>query len=78
MHATSVRASSRRRSRGAGVVVDAVFGTGFAGRPADPAVSAIEAINEAGAPVVATDIASGVNASTRRGGGQGRRTPTSR
>jgi hydroxyethylthiazole kinase-like uncharacterized protein yjeF len=50
--------------RGAGVVVDAVFGTGFAGAPRGPAVAAIEAINEAEAPVVATDIASGVNAST--------------
>jgi NAD(P)H-hydrate epimerase len=50
--------------REAGVVVDAIFGTGFAGEPRGPAVSAIEAINEAEAPVVATDIPSGVNAST--------------
>jgi ADP-dependent NAD(P)H-hydrate dehydratase / NAD(P)H-hydrate epimerase len=50
--------------RGAGVVVDAVFGTGFAGSPRDPAASAIAAMNEVDAPVVATDIASGVNAST--------------
>jgi hydroxyethylthiazole kinase-like uncharacterized protein yjeF len=50
--------------RGAGVVIDAVFGTGFAGTPRGPAVGAIEAMNEADAPVVATDIASGVNAST--------------
>jgi ADP-dependent NAD(P)H-hydrate dehydratase / NAD(P)H-hydrate epimerase len=49
---------------GAGVVVDAVFGTGFAGAPRDPAASAIEAMNGVDAPVVATDIASGVNAST--------------
>jgi hydroxyethylthiazole kinase-like uncharacterized protein yjeF len=49
---------------GAGVVIDAIFGTGFAGTPRDPAAAAIEAMNEAGAPVVATDIASGVNAST--------------
>jgi ADP-dependent NAD(P)H-hydrate dehydratase / NAD(P)H-hydrate epimerase len=49
---------------GAGVVVDAVFGTGFAGSPRGPAVAAIEAMNEVDAPVVATDIASGVNAST--------------
>jgi ADP-dependent NAD(P)H-hydrate dehydratase / NAD(P)H-hydrate epimerase len=49
---------------GAGVVVDAVFGTGFAGAPRDPAGSAIDAMNEATAPVVATDISSGVNAST--------------
>ena len=50
--------------RGVGVVIDAVFGTGFAGAPRGPGVAAIEAINEAEAPVVATDIASGVNAST--------------
>jgi hydroxyethylthiazole kinase-like uncharacterized protein yjeF len=49
---------------GAGVVVDAVFGTGFAGTPRGPAVEAIEAMNALDAPVVATDIASGVNAST--------------
>jgi ADP-dependent NAD(P)H-hydrate dehydratase / NAD(P)H-hydrate epimerase len=50
--------------RGAGVVIDAVFGTGFAGRPRDPAAMAIAAMNEVDAPVVAIDIASGVNAST--------------
>ncbi|MFL5907432.1 MAG: NAD(P)H-hydrate dehydratase, partial [Solirubrobacterales bacterium] len=50
--------------RGTGVVVDAVFGTGFAGTPRDPAATAIAAMNEADAPIVATDIASGVNAST--------------
>ena len=47
---------------GTGVVVDAIFGTGFAGTPRDPAASAIEAMNEADAPVVATDVASGVDA----------------
>jgi NAD(P)H-hydrate epimerase len=46
------------------VVVDAIFGTGFAGEPRGPAAGAIEAINAADAPVLATDIASGVNAST--------------
>jgi NAD(P)H-hydrate epimerase len=49
---------------GAGVIVDAIFGTGFAGVPRDPARSAIDAINDTDARVVATDIASGVNAST--------------
>ena len=48
----------------AGVVVDAIFGTGFAGAPRDPATAAIEAVNRCPVPVVATDIASGVNAST--------------
>lgn len=49
---------------GAGVVVDAIFGTGFAGAPREPAAAAIEAINRCGAPVVACDIASGVDASS--------------
>jgi ADP-dependent NAD(P)H-hydrate dehydratase / NAD(P)H-hydrate epimerase len=49
---------------GVGVVVDAIFGTGFAGTPRDPAATAVEGMNETDAPVVATDIASGVNAST--------------
>ncbi|MQA73213.1 MAG: NAD(P)H-hydrate dehydratase [Solirubrobacterales bacterium] len=51
---------------GSGVIVDAIFGTGFAGAPRDPAATAIEAINGAGAPVVAADIASGVDASSGR------------
>jgi ADP-dependent NAD(P)H-hydrate dehydratase / NAD(P)H-hydrate epimerase len=49
---------------GAGVVVDAIFGTGFSGAPRSPADVAIEAVNACGAPVVAADIASGVDAST--------------
>jgi ADP-dependent NAD(P)H-hydrate dehydratase / NAD(P)H-hydrate epimerase len=49
---------------GSGVVIDAIFGTGFEGEPRDPADKAIEAINACGAPVVAADIASGVNASS--------------
>ncbi len=47
---------------GSGVVVDAIFGTGFEGVPRSLAAEAIEAINGAGAKVVAADIASGVNA----------------
>jgi ADP-dependent NAD(P)H-hydrate dehydratase / NAD(P)H-hydrate epimerase len=46
-----------------GVIVDAIFGTGFAGEPREPALSAIAAIDACGAPVVACDIASGVDAS---------------
>jgi NAD(P)H-hydrate epimerase len=49
---------------GSGAVVDAIFGTGFEGAPREPADAAIEAINRCGAPVVACDIASGVDAST--------------
>ncbi|MDQ3753089.1 MAG: NAD(P)H-hydrate dehydratase [Actinomycetota bacterium] len=46
------------------VVVDALFGTGFRGRAEGDAASAIEAMNEAGAPVVAVDIPSGVHGDT--------------
>jgi ADP-dependent NAD(P)H-hydrate dehydratase / NAD(P)H-hydrate epimerase len=49
---------------GSGVVVDAIFGTGFSGAPREPAAAAIDAINRCGAPVVACDIASGVDASS--------------
>ena len=46
-----------------GAIVDAIFGTGFEGTPRSPIDTAIEAINRCGAPVVACDIPSGVNAS---------------
>ena len=49
---------------GSGAVIDAIFGTGFEGAPRPPAAEAIDAINACGAPVVAADMASGVNAST--------------
>ncbi len=49
---------------GSGAVVDAIFGTGFSGAPREPAAAAIEAIDRCGAPVVACDIASGVDASS--------------
>jgi len=46
------------------VVVDALFGTGFHGKPRPEAGALIERINAAGVPVVAVDIPSGVDAST--------------
>ena len=49
---------------GAGVIVDALLGTGFAGEPREPVAGAIAAINAAEAPVVAADVPSGVDAST--------------
>jgi ADP-dependent NAD(P)H-hydrate dehydratase / NAD(P)H-hydrate epimerase len=52
------------RLAGVAAVVDAIFGTGFKGEPREPAASAIEAINRCGAPVIACDIASGVDASS--------------
>ena len=52
------------RLAGAGVVVDALLGTGFEGVPRDPVAAAIAAINEQPAPVVACDVPSGVDASS--------------
>ncbi len=52
------------RLRDSGAVVDAIFGTGFSGEPREPARAAIAAINRCGAPVVACDVASGVDASS--------------
>ncbi|HEX6229807.1 MAG TPA: NAD(P)H-hydrate dehydratase [Solirubrobacterales bacterium] len=52
------------RLAGSGAIVDAIFGTGFSGAPREPAAAAIEAIERTGVPVVACDIASGVDAST--------------
>ena len=56
---------------GSGVVVDAIFGTGFSGAPRAPAEAAIAAINGCGAAVVAADIASGVDAASGEVAGAG-------
>jgi ADP-dependent NAD(P)H-hydrate dehydratase / NAD(P)H-hydrate epimerase len=48
----------------ADVVVDALFGTGFRPPQRDEAAAQIRAMNESGRPIVAVDIASGVDAST--------------
>jgi hydroxyethylthiazole kinase-like uncharacterized protein yjeF len=63
-----------RRAREAGVsfadeldpnvVVDAMFGTGFSGKPRPEAARAIEVVNSADVPVVAVDVPSGVDASS--------------
>ena len=46
------------------VIVDALFGTGFRGEPRPEAAALIEAMNADGAPIVAVDIPSGVDASS--------------
>jgi ADP-dependent NAD(P)H-hydrate dehydratase / NAD(P)H-hydrate epimerase len=48
----------------ADLFVDAIFGTGFSGRPRAEAARHIEELNGGGAPVLAVDVPSGVNAST--------------
>ena len=49
---------------GGEVAVDALFGTGFSGKPRDGAARAIEELNGLGVPIVAVDVPSGVDAST--------------
>jgi ADP-dependent NAD(P)H-hydrate dehydratase / NAD(P)H-hydrate epimerase len=46
------------------IVVDALFGTGFQGKPRKEAAAAIEELDTLGARVVAVDVPSGVDAST--------------
>ena len=48
----------------ADVVVDAIFGTGFRGRPEGHLAHAIRSINRTSAPVVSVDIPSGVEGET--------------
>jgi ADP-dependent NAD(P)H-hydrate dehydratase / NAD(P)H-hydrate epimerase len=45
-------------------IVDALFGTGFQGKPRPDAAALIERINAAGVPVLSLDLPSGVDAST--------------
>jgi ADP-dependent NAD(P)H-hydrate dehydratase / NAD(P)H-hydrate epimerase len=48
----------------ADLFVDALFGTGYTGKPRADAARHIEELNEGGAPVLAVDVPSGVDAST--------------
>src|SRR5918996_1299137 len=59
--------SAERLSRDlhwADVAVDAIFGTGFRGRPEGDHATAIDGLNAGGGPVVAVDIPSGVEGDT--------------
>jgi hydroxyethylthiazole kinase-like uncharacterized protein yjeF len=58
--------SFARELRHAGLVVDALYGTGFRGVLAGPPAQAVKAVNQSGLPVVAVDIPSGVNGLTGR------------
>jgi NAD(P)H-hydrate epimerase len=55
---------ARFSTRSCDVVVDALYGTGFHGIAERQAADAIEAINQAGCPVVAVDIPSGLDGLT--------------
>lgn len=48
----------------AGLIVDAMLGTGVKGAPRDPFAGMIKACNEASAPIMAVDLPSGLNATT--------------
>lgn len=51
---------------GTDVVVDAIYGTGFRGRPPAEVGRIMEVVNRSGKPVVAVDVPSGVEASSGR------------
>src|ERR687887_17413 len=61
-----LRAAGREAEEGleGDVLIDALFGTGFHGEPRADAARQIERMNGAGAPILAVDLPSGVNAST--------------
>jgi hydroxyethylthiazole kinase-like uncharacterized protein yjeF len=54
----------KRALEGADLVVDALFGTGLSAPLRDPARAWVRAVNRAGRPVAAVDIASGIDADT--------------
>jgi ADP-dependent NAD(P)H-hydrate dehydratase / NAD(P)H-hydrate epimerase len=56
---------------GGEVAVDALFGTGFSGKPRDEAARLIEQLNGLGVPILSVDVPSGVDASTGEVGGAG-------
>jgi NAD(P)H-hydrate epimerase len=63
----AVEADGDNDIAGAGLVIDALFGTGFSGAPREEAVATIAAIERArsaGAAIVAVDLPSGVDSST--------------
>jgi NAD(P)H-hydrate epimerase len=58
------RRQDDRIPAGAALVIDALLGTGSTGPPRAEAAATIAAINASGAPVLAVDVPSGVDAST--------------
>jgi hydroxyethylthiazole kinase-like uncharacterized protein yjeF len=58
------QAEETTEPQGADVVIDALFGTGFSGAPREEAAKLIERMNAGGAPILAVDIPSGIDASS--------------
>jgi hydroxyethylthiazole kinase-like uncharacterized protein yjeF len=59
-----VEAEETEDVNGGDVVIDALFGTGFRGEPRPEAAALIQRMNASGAPIVAVDLPSGVDASS--------------
>src|SRR6266540_818491 len=61
-----LRSAGRKAGEGleGDVIIDGLFGTGFRGEPRPEAAAQIHGMNERGAPIVAVDLPSGVNADT--------------
>jgi len=64
IHERIAPARLRRGVRRADLVVDALLGTGFSGRPRPGAEALIDAVSAAAGPVVSLDVPSGVDSST--------------
>src|SRR3982074_218685 len=58
------RARGRQALAGAAIMIDALFGAGLDRPLAGPARQMVEAMNASGAPILAVDLASGVNGTT--------------
>src|SRR4051794_41129156 len=66
------RPDGERKDLGSpGIIVDALFGTGFSGEPRPAAARLIEQINDLDVDVVAGDVPSGGGAASGGGGGAG-------
>ena len=63
---TPALASARGIAENAGVIVDALFGTGLTRDVSGPAAEAVRAMNATPAPVLALDIPSGIHTDTGR------------
>ncbi len=59
-----IKSQVERLAAGADMIVDALFGTGLSGNLSEEYVELINSINEAGCPILAVDIPSGLDCDT--------------